>query len=169
MVSDSTSSSTNTVHTTFVRSTPNMYTSIPPTHVQLQLPQLAAAAKPSYATQSTHHPSSTNPRATTTIPSQPTKTRKPNHKQPTRGTTFLRDDHAHLRRFHTGLRKQETAQRLLQTGPLHRLRRSNQENPVITLSYHLLRRRCQPHQLPTHRCSGHRGKHSGLEDRQNTG
>ena len=170
MASDSTSSSTNTVHTTFVRSTPHIYPSIPPTHVQLQLqPQLAAAAKPANTTQSTHHPSSTNTRAATTTPSPPTETRKPNHKWPTRGTANLRNDHAHLRRIHPGLREQETAQRLLQASPLHRLRRSNQENPVVTLSDHLLRRRCQPHQLPSHKYSCHRGKHLGLKDWQDTG
>src|SRR6185295_18219384 len=138
MASDSTNSA-NTVHTTFVRSTPPIYPSISPTHVQLQ-PQLTDAAKPSNTTQSTHHPSSTNTRAAATTPSPPTKTRKPNHKWPTRGTTNLRNDHAHLWRIHPGLREQETAQRLFQASPLHHLRRSNQENPVITLSDHLLRR-----------------------------
>jgi len=36
-------------------------------------------------------------------PSPPTKTRKSNHKWPTRDTTNLRNDHAHLRRIHPGL------------------------------------------------------------------
>ena len=48
---------------------PPFVPNIPPIHIQLQLqPQLAAAAKPSNTTESTHHPSSANTRAITSPP-----------------------------------------------------------------------------------------------------
>ena len=138
MASDSTNStSSNIVHTTFVRSTP---------------PFTQAYRPPTFNYNYNHNwQPQPNPQ---TQPSQPTTQAQPTQEQlppppihpPKQENQTTNSQPAALPTFGMIMPisggstldfENKRQRRLLQTGPLHRLRRSNQENPVVALSDHL--------------------------------